>query len=451
MGIGMTKNKLVKSLSELKECNYSASPELNGIYQRLLNSRRQFVGILEKNIKSVMQISSLDLTLQHETEKILEISRNVARATEVIFGTNGVNASEGVNSLEELTNTIIKISGDTDEVYRKIENGQEELTAIRGLSSQAIDVSTEMRTDMDELLEVINNMNDVIAEIESISRQTNLLALNAAIEAARAGEAGRGFAVVADEIRSLAEETQRMTGNMAQFVDGIRDASQKTAGSTTNTIEALESMTEKIKNAWEINDENQKHVSGVNEAVTSLAAVSEELSSTMTEMENQLRSSTEFMREIGTELTEAARPVVEIEGTLDTMAKAMGVMAKDPFFHLENEEFASYVENAITAHQVWIGNLEKMVKEHVIVPLQLDSTKCGFGHFYYAMTPDIEEVLPIWDALGQKHQRFHGFGKEAIQALFDEDYAKAEQICREAKDFSQELIADMRQVLRIMR
>ncbi len=242
-----------------------------------------------------------------------------------------------------------------------------------------------------------------------------------------------------------------MTGNMAQFVDGIRDASQKTAGSTTNTIEALESMTEKIKNAWEINDENQKHVSGVNEAVTSLAAVSEELSSTMTEMENQLRSSTEFMREIGTELTEAARPVVEIEGTLDTMAKAMGVMAKDPFFHLENEEFASYVENAITAHQVWIGNLEKMVKEHVIVPLQLDSTKCGFGHFYYAMTPDIEEVLPIWDALGQKHQRFHGFGKEAIQALFDEDYAKAEQICREAKDFSQELIADMRQVLRIMR
>ncbi len=447
----MTKNKLVKSLSELKECNYSASPELNGIYQRLLNSRRQFVGILEKNIKSVMQISSLDLTLQHETEKILEISRNVARATEVIFGTNGVNASEGVNSLEELTNTIIKISGDTDEVYRKIENGQEELTAIRGLSSQAIDVSTEMRTDMDELLEVINNMNDVIAEIESISRQTNLLALNAAIEAARAGEAGRGFAVVADEIRSLAEETQRMTGNMAQFVDGIRDASQKTAGSTTNTIEALESMTEKIKNAWEINDENQKHVSGVNEAVTSLAAVSEELSSTMTEMENQLRSSTEFMREIGTELTEAARPVVEIEGTLDTMAKAMGVMAKDPFFHLENEEFASYVENAITAHQVWIGNLEKMVKEHVIVPLQLDSTKCGFGHFYYAMTPDIEEVLPIWDALGQKHQRFHGFGKEAIQALFDEDYAKAEQICREAKDFSQELIADMRQVLRIMR
>lgn len=450
MGIGMTKNKLVKSVSELKESNYSANPELNSIYNRLLSGRQQFAQILEKNIKAVMQISSLDLTLQHETDKILEISQKVAKATEVIFGTNGVDAVEGRNSLEELTNTIIKISEDTDEVYRKIESGQEELTAIRGLSHQTIEVSTEMRTDMDELLEVINNMNEVIAEIELISRQTNLLALNAAIEAARAGEAGRGFAVVADEIRSLAEETQKMTGNMGQFVEGILDASQKTAGSTTNTIEALESMTERIKNAWEINDENQKHVSGVNEAVTSLAAVSEELSSTMTEMENQLRSSTDFMREIGNELSEAKKPVVEIEGTLDQVVKQMGKMAEDPFFHLKNEEFSSYVRTAITAHLAWIGNLEKMVIEHVIVPLQLDSSKCGFGHFYYAMTPDVPEAREIWDRLGEKHKRFHAFGREVIQALFDEEYGKAEQICQEARDYSRELISDMEQILRVM-
>lgn len=450
MGMGMTKNKLVKSVSELKECNYSASPELNNVYQRLLQGRQQFAQVLEKNIKAVMQISSLDLTLQHETDKILEISRNVARATEVIFGTNGIGGAEGNNSLEELTNTIIKISGDTEEVFRKIENGQEELTAIRGLASQAVEVSTEMRTDMDELFEVINRMNDVIAEIESISRQTNLLALNAAIEAARAGEAGRGFAVVADEIRSLAEETQRMTGNMGQFVEGIREASQKSTGSTTNTIEALESMTDRIKNAWEINLENQNHVSGVNEAVTSLAAVSEELSSTMTEMENQLRSSTEFMREIGNELTEASKPVVEIERTLDEAAKQMGVMAKDPFFRLKNDEFAAYVKSAVTAHKAWIGNLERMVRDHVIVPLQLDASKCGFGHFYYAMMPDTPEVRQIWDALGDKHRRFHGFGQEAIQALFDEDYAKAEQICQEARDYSRELLMDMEQMLQIL-
>lgn len=450
MGMGMAKNKLVKSVAELKECNYSGNPELNSMYQRLLDGRKQFAEILEKNIKAVMQISSLDLTLQHETDKILEISRSVAKATEVIFGTNGLDSADGKNSLEELTNTIIKISGDTEEVYRKIETGQEELTAIRELSARAIDVSTEMRTDMEELFEVINRMNDVIAEIESISRQTNLLALNAAIEAARAGEAGRGFAVVADEIRSLAEETQRMTGNMGQFVEGIREASQKSSGSTTNTIEALDSMTDRIKNAWEINDENQRYVSGVNEAVTSLAAVSEELSSTMSEMENQLRSSTDFMREIGDELTQTAKPVMEIERTLDEALKQMGSMSKDPFFHLKNQEFSAYVKNAVTAHKAWISNLEKMVNERVIVPLQLDASKCGFGHFYYAMTPDMPEVRQIWEALGEKHRRFHGFGKEAIQALFDEEYGKAEQICQEARDYSRELLTDMEQIIQFL-
>ena len=185
MGLGKTK-KLVKSISELRDDNYAGEPELGSIYQRLVHSRDQFSEILEKNLKAVMQISSLDLTVQHETDKILEISHNVAKATEVIFGASGDHSEvEGNNSLEQLTNTIIRVSEETEEVYQKIEKGQQELTAIRDLSSQAIEVSKEMRKDMDELLDVINNMNEVIAGIESISMQTNLLALNASIEAAR--------------------------------------------------------------------------------------------------------------------------------------------------------------------------------------------------------------------------------------------------------------------------
>ncbi|MCI8494971.1 MAG: hypothetical protein HFI74_04735 [Lachnospiraceae bacterium] len=449
MGIGNTNKKLVKSVSELKEANYSRNPELNDIYQRLANGRKQFAEIFEKNIRAVMQISSLDLMLQHETDKILEISRSVAKAAEVIFGTNTGSPSDKNNSLEELTNTIIKVSEETDEVYRKIETGQGELTAIRDLSDQAIEVSQEMGKDMDDLFEVINHMNDVISGIESISRQTNLLALNASIEAARAGRAGRGFAVVADEIRALAEETQKLTGSMGDFVEGIKTASQKSSGSTMNTIDALKSMTDKIGNIWKINDENQKRVSHVNESVTSLAAVSEELSSTMAEMENQLTNSTDFMRDIGEELTKAAKPVVEIERTLDNVVKQMGKLSSDAFFHLENHEFASYVHSAITAHQAWIENLEKMVRERVIVPLQLDSSKCGFGHFYYSITPDISGVRTIWDGLGEKHKKFHGYGSQVIQALFDEDYAKANQLCIEAREYSKELISDMEQMARI--
>lgn len=243
MGYKTKKAVLMKAVSELKATDYSKEPELNRIYQRLSNGRKQFAEILEKNINAVMQISSLDLTMQHQTERIMDISNNVARATETIFGGSGTGVSN--NQHEELTHTIIRASEETAEVYKKIEISQDELTTIKDLSTQAIFISQEMQQDLDYLFQIINRMNDVIAGINTISLQTNLLALNASIEAERAGTAGKGFAVVAHEIRSLAGETQKLTDNMGEFVENIRNASQKSVSSANSTIDALDTMTKK--------------------------------------------------------------------------------------------------------------------------------------------------------------------------------------------------------------
>lgn len=452
MAFGQKKAILMKAVSELKPADYSGEPELNRIYQRLLRGRKQFAEIFDKNIQAVMQISSLDLTLHHQTDKIMDISRSIEKATKSIFGTSdsGDYMSGGSGSQhEELTNTIIKVSEDTDGVYRKIEAGQSELTSIKELSDQVISVSGQMLNDMEELFNVINSMSEVISGIDSISMQTNLLALNASVEAARAGEAGRGFAVVANEIRELAEKTQKMTKSMGEFVEGMRIASQKSSKSATNTIDVLDSMTDKIKNVWELNDESQRAVSKVNESVASMAALSEEISSSMTEMENQIISSTNFMRQVGNDLKQAAEPVVKIEKALDDTVKQMGTMTEDAFFHLENSEFTQYVSSAISSHRTWLGNLKKMVNEKQIIPLQLDSSKCGFGHFYYSMRPQIPEVLPIWDALGAKHQTFHQFGESVMRAIKAGNYGQAEQIYRKAEQYSKELIADLQQILRL--
>lgn len=452
MAVGRKNVVLMRAVSELKEADYSNNPELNGIYLRLIKGRKQFAEIFEKNIKAVMQISSLDLTMQHQTDKIVDISRNVANATETIFGTsvgNSATAGKANNQHEELTNTIIEVSSQTDEVYRKIETSQSELTTIKELSSKTIADSIEMQKDMDALFQIIGRMNEVIEGIDSISLQTNLLALNASIEASRAGEAGRGFSVVASEIRGLAEETQKLTGSMGDFLENIKEASQKSVKSAANTINALESMTDRIKNVWELNDENQHQVSKVNESISSIAAVSEEITSSMTEMENQLRTSTDFMRKVSHDLKKAVEPVVDIEKTLDDTVKQMGTMTKDAFFHLENHEFAKYLNNAISAHRTWLNNLRNMVESGTVMPLQLDSSKCGFGHFYYAMTPTMPEALPIWEALGQKHQRFHKYGAEVMNALSIGDHSKAAQIYREAEEYSKGLISDLNALLKI--
>ncbi|MCM1327190.1 MAG: methyl-accepting chemotaxis protein [Bacteroidales bacterium] len=452
MAFGRKKAVLMRAVSELKAVDYSAEPELNSIYQRLLKGRRQFAEIFDKNIQAVMQISSLDLTLQHQTEKIMDISRSIEMAASSIFGaaaSGGYVSGVSGNQHEELTNTIVKVAEDTDEVYRKIEAGQNELTTIKDLSNQALTVSGEMKSDMEELFNVINHMSDVVAGIDSISMQTNLLALNASVEAARAGEVGRGFAVVAKEIRELAEQTQAMTKSMREFVESMKEASGKSSRSAAHTIDALDSMTDKINNVWALNDENQKAVSNVNESVASIAAVSEEINSSMTEMENQIISSTNFMRQVGSDLKQAVEPVVKIETTLDDTVKQMGTMTEDAFFRLENEEFAQYMSSAISAHHTWLGNLKKMVGERKITPLQLDSSKCGFGHFYYAMIPPIPAVRPIWDGLGAKHKKFHQFGASVMNAINCGNYAEAERIYAEAEQYSKGLIADMQQILQL--
>ena len=443
------KSALVKSFSELKEADYGRFPELQEMYQRLQHGRGQLAEVFDKNIKAVMQISSLDLTMQYQTEKIMDISQKVEKAADRIFGTSGytVNTAGNANNQHtELTNTILEVASETDDVYRKIEEGQNELTNIKDLSAQTIETSKKLQQDMDGLFQIIDKIGEIISGIDTISMQTNLLALNASIEAARAGEAGLGRAVVAEEIRSLAEETQNMTGGMNEFLEKIRTASRVSVQSTNDTMDALESMTGKINNIWELNHQSKAHVAKVNDSISSIAAISEELSSSMDEMESQLRDSTNFMKQVSIELGEAVKPVVDIEQNLDDAVKEIGGMVEDAFYHLDNEEFAKYVKNAIGAHRTWLGNLKKMVDERKVMPLQLDSTKCGFGHFYYALTPQIPEVLPIWGALGDKHKRFHQFGADVIQALNSGDYSRAQQVYFEAENYSHGLLEDLQKI-----
>ncbi len=451
MGSRNNKVVLMKAISELKDADYSREPELGGIYKRLSKGRKEFAEVFDKNIKAVMQISSLDLTMKYQNDKIVDISRRVARATETLFGSSDGHSMTGHsnNVHEEMTHNIVEVSSAADNVFRKIEAAQEELTSIKELSEQTAQMSRSMQSDMDALQEVIGHLNDVIEGIETISLQTSLLALNASIEAARAGEAGRGFAVVAGEIRELAEKTQSLTQSMGEFVGNIKEASQKSVNSTKDTIGILDSMTGKINNVWTLNSENREEVSSVSGTISSIAAVSQEISSSMAEMENQLRDSTEFMSNVSEDLIKAVKPVVDIEKTLDDTVKQMGSMTEDAFFHLENKEFSQYVSTAVTAHRSWLTNLQEMVRKQTILPLQLNSSKCGFGHFYYALTPQIPEILPLWNALGEKHRKFHQYGADVIQAIKNEQYGLAEQLCNEAQQYSTGLISDMEKMIEL--
>lgn len=465
MALGKNKKivNLVQSISEMKEENYAAgSPELQNMYERMNAGRRQLAQVYGEDMQAVMTMSALGLKVEHDTVKMTTAAEDVNTATKAIHDTTTETSSiaeEVRNAHEGLTNTIIDVSEKTTDIYKKIENGQEELTAIRDLSKDAISESTEMKKNMDALMDVINHMNEVIEGINAISEQTNLLALNASIEAARAGEAGKGFAVVAEEIRQLAEGTKQLTGNMGEFVEGIRDASEKSSKSVDVAITSLDNIDQKINAVWNINDENKKNVGTISESIGSLAGISEEISSSMNVLETQvsciedqcsnLSNDAELLTVINGNLKGSVEPLTQVETGMDNVAKVIGEMSRDAFYRMDNAVFDAYVQKAMEAHRAWLETLHTMVTEKNVLTLQFDDTKCGFGHFYYSMHPENPAIAPAWNALAEKHRRFHGYGKEVQQALFDENAEKAEEIYLEAEKCSNELQNDFAAILNI--
>ena len=63
------KQNLLLSILELEEADYGAkSVELEQMYRRLVAGRTQFEEVLANILDSLMQISSLDLSLNHYSE-----------------------------------------------------------------------------------------------------------------------------------------------------------------------------------------------------------------------------------------------------------------------------------------------------------------------------------------------------------------------------------------------
>ena len=98
---------------------------MGNIYHRLSDGRVQFEEAFSNDIQAVMEISLLELSLKHHEKTMTALSNNVADATSIISDAASESATIAgqVNEQhEELTNTIISASEETDNVHKEIES-----------------------------------------------------------------------------------------------------------------------------------------------------------------------------------------------------------------------------------------------------------------------------------------------------------------------------------------
>ena len=147
-------------------------------------------------------------------------------------------AEEASSNVQAVASAAEELAASVTEISRRVMQSSK----VAGKAEE-----DAQRTDalVRELAQASQMIGDVIGLINNIAGQTNLLALNATIEAARAGDAGKGFAVVASEVKSLAQQTTKATGEIAQQIAHVQ-------GATQQAVSAIQDIAATIREIHEI-------------------------------------------------------------------------------------------------------------------------------------------------------------------------------------------------------
>lgn len=143
--------------------------------------------------------------------------------------------AEIVATMEELTRAASQIAGNSAQVSRLSAAALQAAETGRASVEETIAGLDRIRTQVRSVAEKnlalgqkTQAIGEIIEVITEIADRTHLLALNAAIESAAAGEYGRRFSVVASQVKELANESKSAAHQVRSAVAEIQRAANAT-------------------------------------------------------------------------------------------------------------------------------------------------------------------------------------------------------------------------------
>lgn len=423
-------------------------------FNKLFDNEERLARTVNELLGISSSISSFDVGMSYISGELMDYSgqmaelseSNVAIVEETTATMNQVNSTV-VGTVETLDHLAVESQklADQNNISKSL------LTEVTDLKEDVIKDTLAMNKKITQLVELATEVKKIVESVQSIANQTNLLALNAAIEAARAGEAGKGFSVVADEVRKLADDTKHNLDGMRTFVADIHSAAKEGKDSMDRALESTNHMSDKIDMVSKVVGENIDMLQGVVVNIHDIHNYMQDVMQSTTDINAAMDTSsinaqtlsemTFGIKKDANESVSYARNISQIDDRLSVVTSDLCNGLRTGKHAITNEELHERLLKAVVSHSNWMVILKRIVDTMHTEPLQTNSKKCEFGHFYHVLVLDHPAVIEDWKQIESKHHEFHSIGDKIIDAVKKSDKKRTQNLYQEADAISKQILA----------
>lgn len=438
---------------------YPIHNKLLSHFEKLLDNE----AIMSSSAKEILDIasslSSFDVGMTHMSHQLKDFAAEMSIVSEsnlAVVEQTSASMSQVSETIETTAETLNSLTKESELLVHKNDESIELLKEVQLIKDNVIQDTEDMSKKIQQLVELAEEVGKIVDSVQAIAEQTNLLALNAAIEAARAGEHGRGFAVVAQEVRKLADDTKQNLEGMRNFVGSIHSAANDGKESLNNTISSTSHMSEMIEM---VSETVSKNVGMLNSVISNVGVIRnsmEGIKISANEITQAMEASssdaeklsymTQNIHKNAVDSINYAGQISEIDNQLSLIVQNMFESLDGTIHAITNDELMDAIKKAMGAHVKWMDALKKIVDEMRIYPIQTDSNRCAFGHFYNAIQINHPSLVEEWQQIHSVHHNFHSIGDKVIDAVKQNDKARAQKFYSEAEDLSRQMLGLLEKV-----
>jgi methyl-accepting chemotaxis protein len=389
------------------------------------------------------------------SDTVAEKSRNIFSSTDELTKQSAQQSAavtESSSALEEISSlaantaeNVRSLVSATQTADQAITQGQRAMTMISSSISEIRSSSLvlsktvqEKITQMERILQRLEEIRGKSVLIKDIVFQTKLLSFNASVEAARAGEHGKGFSVVAEEIGKLAVSS----GDAAREIDTILDTSVSESSEVVSRLktELTELVQKAEKNSLAGQTQANEGAEAFQEIVNQFSIVSQmtgQISNAVAEQEvgireiNQgigsIQNSSEQILNSSEQLTQDS---MVLRGLSEQLIEPIDQIGKILNIQIDKRHSAFDFSAAKKAHLDWKIKLNEYMKKRD-GSLNPDNVKqdnlCKLGQWIYG-EGSVYAAEKLFQDLKVQHANFHKAASNVIRAINANDLDLAKKL-----------------------